>query len=1043
MRRASFLLTGGGLLGLCTLSLAPSPARTASGSCPEVAGAVVLNELLVNPTSTDSGKEWVELYNPGATDITLTGWAFQRGKSSSTPMKTRHTFGASAVIPAGGYYILGDTALTSPTPDEVTTTAASLDMGSGDTNADAVQLLDCDGELIDVIAYGAAPNSDGWTDEAGALIADADLAPEPGEGEVLARVDDGADTNLGATDLCVDSVSTPGAQNRTNCAETVPPDTGDTGTIDTGTIDTGDTGTIDTGTSTLCTPGAPGDLVVNELLYDPTDEATGEYIELYNKTSSPVGLGDWTLYAAKSTWLKQHTFADTDEIPAGGFLVVHDGGVTVSAGSAAAVANLDLGNAGSSGDAVRLDDCEGRIIDTVIYGANNDDGFVDDGGAVATSFAPKAKEGEAIYRDGVGTDTDQSGLDFTVGAPTPGAATPVPFNCATNGVLDGLVINEIMTTPDSATPGEWIELLNTSGSALTLTGWTLNTGKSSYDKTYTLDALTVPAGGYVLVYDSTFTPNLSTLPASTLTMAVDLDLGNATSSSDAVQLLNCNDDPVDTLIYGDPNTDGYLDDSGQIASSLATTSGTGESIGRRVNGVDTDLSFDDFILFDVSEVTPGFDNPVPFDCAANGELNGLVINEIMTTPDSAVAPGEWIELLNVSDHALTLTGWTLNTGKSSYDKSYALDALTVPVGGYVLVHHPDFTPNLSTLAPGALTMVAELDLGNATSNADAVQLLNCNNDPVDTLVYGKDNTDGFLDDSGNIAVSIATISGTGESIGRRVNGADTDLSFEDFTVFDVEEVSPGFENPEPPPCDVSGNGLVLINEVLTDAAGADAGQHWIELVNLGTADLDLGGWELQVASSAWLNFGDGVSLPGGTILPAGGFLVIHEADTVFTNLPDGAPTLVLAAGELDLGNGSSEDGLRLMDCGGDEADALAYGPTGTAGVELDCGNAAFPTLAPAPDESQTLGRGAGAADTDQCSDFTLLPTMSPGAENASSDCVPSDDVPKSGCRGRGSSTADPCGGTTAYEPPGRCATAPFGGLEAIVLALALIRRRRP
>ena len=274
MRRASFLLTGGGLLGLCTLSLAPSPARTASGACPEVAGAVVINELLVNPTGTDGGQEWVELYNPGATDITLTGWAFQRGKSSSTPMKTRHTFGATAVIPAGGYYILGDTALTSPTPDEVTTTASTLDLGNGNTNADAVQLLDCDGELIDVIVYGVAPNSDGWTDEAGALVADADLAPEPGEGEVLARVDDGADTNLSATDVCVDTVSTPDAKNRTSCAETVPPDTGDTGIVDTGDTSPPDSGGDsggggDSGTTSLCTPGAPGGLVINEVLYDP------------------------------------------------------------------------------------------------------------------------------------------------------------------------------------------------------------------------------------------------------------------------------------------------------------------------------------------------------------------------------------------------------------------------------------------------------------------------------------------------------------------------------------------------------------------------------------------------------------------------------------------------------------------------------------------------------------------------------------------------------------------------------------------------------
>ncbi|MBK9369356.1 MAG: hypothetical protein IPN01_24175 [Deltaproteobacteria bacterium] len=60
----------------------------------------------------------------------------------------------------------------------------------------------------------------------------------------------------------------------------------------------------------------------------------------------------------------------------------------------------------------------------------------------------------------------------------------------------------------------------------------------------------------------------------------------------------------------------------------------------------------------------------------------------------------------MSGRELTLTGWTLNTGKSSYDKTYALDTLTVPADGYVLVHDPDYTTDVSTLAPGALTMVA-------------------------------------------------------------------------------------------------------------------------------------------------------------------------------------------------------------------------------------------------------------------------------------------------------------------------------------------------
>ncbi|MBK9648045.1 MAG: hypothetical protein IPO67_23295 [Deltaproteobacteria bacterium] len=125
-----------------------------------------------------------------------------------------------------------------------------------------MQLLDCDGELIDVIVYGVAPNSDGWTDETGALVADADLAPEPGEGEVLARIDDGADTNLSATDVCVDTVSTPDAKNRTTAPETVPPGhrrhrgsstPGDTSPLDTG----GDTGGAATPAHPPSAPQAP------------------------------------------------------------------------------------------------------------------------------------------------------------------------------------------------------------------------------------------------------------------------------------------------------------------------------------------------------------------------------------------------------------------------------------------------------------------------------------------------------------------------------------------------------------------------------------------------------------------------------------------------------------------------------------------------------------------------------------------------------------------------------------------------------------------
>ena len=775
-----------------------------------------------------------------------------------------------------------------------------------------------------------------------------------------------------------------------------------------------------------------GAVVINELLPNSPGSDNADWLELYNPGASDVTLTGWTLEYGTSTYSSAKSLSDV-VIPAGGLVLIHDDGYTPDPSVTGYNLGINLGT-GSNSDVVRIVDCLGEPVDTVVYSSdNNTDQWEDDSGAVATSFAPKPGEAESIGRRINGDDSDRSGDDFIlypVSEVTPGELNPVPFDCATNGEIDGLVINEIMTTPDTATPGEWIELLNVSDHALTLTGWTLNTGKGSYDKTYALDALTVPIGGFVLVHHPDFTPN-----ASTLTMAVVLDLGNG-DEADAVQLRNCDGAPVDTLVYGEENLDKFYDDTGNIAVSIATISGTGESIGRWVNGVDTDLSAEDFTVFDVSEVTPGFENPVPFDCATNGVLGGVVINELLpNSPGSDNA--DWLELYNPGAVDVTLTGWTLEYGTSTYSSAKSLSDVVIPAGGLVLIHDDGYTPD-----SGVTGYNLSINPG-AGSDSDAVRIVNCLGEPVDTVVYGSDNSDDqWEDDSGAVATSFAPKPGETESIGRRMNGVDTNQSGDDFTVFDVIEVTPGYANPAPPPCDVSGNGLVLINEVLADAVGADAGQHWIELVNLGTADIDLGGWELQVAPSTWPNFGEGLSLPGGTILPAGGFLVIHEDATEFTNLPVGAPILVVAAGELDLGNGSSEDGLRLMDCGGNEADALAYGPTGTAGVEFDCGNAAFPTLAPAPGEAQTLGRAPEAADTNQCSDFTLQTTMSPGAENGDV-CVPPDDVPKSGCRGRGSATTNPCDGTTVYEPPGRCATAPFGGLEAVVLALALIRRRRP
>ena len=66
-----------------------------------VLSQVVINEIHYNPASSqgsDNDYEFMELYNPGATDIDMSGYYFTQGVT--------HTFADGTTLPAGGYILL-------------------------------------------------------------------------------------------------------------------------------------------------------------------------------------------------------------------------------------------------------------------------------------------------------------------------------------------------------------------------------------------------------------------------------------------------------------------------------------------------------------------------------------------------------------------------------------------------------------------------------------------------------------------------------------------------------------------------------------------------------------------------------------------------------------------------------------------------------------------------------------------------------------------------------------------------------------------------
>ena len=185
-----------------------------------------------------------------------------------------------------------------------------------------------------------------------------------------------------------------------------------------------------------CVPHARGDLLLNEVLYDPLGpDEQQEFVELWNPDSTAVPLEGVALEAGDGarpgTWAVVWRGAAGDvAAPAGAFLV---------AGGAL------LGALQNGPDAVRLVR-NGAVLDLLGYG---------DLGSAALyegAPAPDAASGQSLARVRDGADSGVNRDDWAAETePTPGAANhpDVRLRIARSGVA---------ATPEVAWPGETVEL---------------------------------------------------------------------------------------------------------------------------------------------------------------------------------------------------------------------------------------------------------------------------------------------------------------------------------------------------------------------------------------------------------------------------------------------------------------------------------------------------------------------------------------------------------------------------------------------------------
>lgn len=184
---------------------------------------------------------------------------------------------------------------------------------------------------------------------------------------------------------------------------------------------------------------AAGKVVINEVFVNPPgDDDNKEWIELYNAGDAAMLIGGYTIESQSNAAavLVATVVADT-VLPAGAYYVI---GGTQVAGAQQTDLRVNVGgtllNVSTYGAALRLRNSSSQIIDTLVYGANNDNLLLDDTGAVAASIAPVPVTFATLSRIPNGVDTQQSGADFKNVSATLGVAN----------------VDEVPNPPDGGAP---------------------------------------------------------------------------------------------------------------------------------------------------------------------------------------------------------------------------------------------------------------------------------------------------------------------------------------------------------------------------------------------------------------------------------------------------------------------------------------------------------------------------------------------------------------------------------------------------------------
>lgn len=489
----------------------------------------------------------------------------------------------------------------------------------------SVVLLDCMGDVLDAIAWGAGDGLDGEGAPAPAL--------EDGDG--LARCPETEDSGDNSLDFLVTDRGTPGSDNG--------------GFVEENACST-----------PTCEPGTlSGSVIINELAYSPdgVDAEGATFIELR-------GTPGLALHGAQLITRRASTGATSvlvelrGEIDSDGYFVV---GQNLAA-SPDQTANADLTNTSGGLDLV---DCEGVLIDAVGYGSDLHEEIGEGDGVETTG------DDQSLARCNVDTlaaaDTGDNAKDFHISTtPTPGAANldfvprddgrpNCPLSCSSGALDDRLTVSEVI-----AGGSGYVELAGSPGLSLFGVEVEVLGGDGSLLDAFSADDEDVlDSAGF-------FTVATTALPEAT----------------GSVVVWDCELETVDALAWGDG---GALQGEGDPAEAITGNAG----LARCSGGADSGDNATDFWRVTAATPGAANDSFLDVEAcdAPDSSFAGqVVINELVVDPVGTDGDGfTFIELkgaegIVLDDFALIEMDET--TGE---DQGTLLLAGTIPADGFFVI----------------------------------------------------------------------------------------------------------------------------------------------------------------------------------------------------------------------------------------------------------------------------------------------------------------------------------------------------------------------